>query len=44
MNNKNILQKLSTQKIEVLFLEDEYIHDEINAIDNLSEADLAELR
>jgi len=30
MTNKNILQKLITQKIEVLFLEEEYIHDEIN--------------
>lgn len=36
MNNQNILQKLSSRKIEVLFMEDEFIHDEINDNSNLN--------
>jgi hypothetical protein len=36
MNNQDILQKLSTRKIEVLFMEDEFIHNEINKKDSIN--------
>lgn len=44
MNNQNILQKLSNRKIEVLFMEDEFIHNQINESDVLSEIELQELK
>ena len=44
MNNRKILPALNARKLEVLFLEDEFIHDEINNQENLTPAERAEIR
>lgn len=38
MSNNDILQKITLQKIEVLFFEDEYIHNELNEAEKMTEA------
>jgi hypothetical protein len=44
MSNNGILQKITLQKIEVLFFEDEYIHNELNEAYNMTEAERQELK
>lgn len=44
MSNQNILQKLLSRKIEVLFMEDEFIHEEINDGSSLTEIEIQELK
>ena len=44
MHNSNILQRICFEKIEVLFVEDEYIHDELNSSSKMNEAEKIELK
>jgi hypothetical protein len=44
MHNRNILHRISFEKIEVLFVEDEYLHDELNALEDMNEAEKSELK
>lgn len=44
MNNSNILHTINLQKIEVLFFEDEYIHNELNKSEGMTEAERQELK
>ncbi len=44
MHNKDILKRINLQKIEVLFFEDEYIHDDLNGNESsISEVEKNEL-